>query len=97
MKHRVALAPICLLAGLSVQAQKRETEIFRNAHQLYDSGRLADAEKGFAEIVRDHPDNIAAQMFLGQTLFKEEKYAAAVAPYERVRAVEKDGVKLSPT
>jgi predicted Zn-dependent protease len=97
MKHRVALAPICLLAGLSGQAQKPEAEIFRNAQQLYQSGRLADAEKGFTEIAREHPNNIAAQMYLGQTLFREERYAAAIDPYEKVRVLEKSGVKLSLT
>ena len=68
-----------------------------DAQRLYESGKLADAEKGFAEVTRTHPENIAAQMYLGQTLFKEEKFAAAVATYEKVRELEKGGLKLSLT
>jgi predicted Zn-dependent protease len=36
-------------------------------------------------------------MYLGQTLFKEEKFAAAIVPYEKVRALEKAGTKLTLT
>ena len=95
MKLHVIVATACLLAGLSAQAQKPEVEMLRDAQRLYDSGRFADAEKSFAEITREHPDNIAAQMRLGQTLFKEEKFAAAVVPYEKVRSLEKSGTKLT--
>ena len=54
-------------------------------------------QKSFTEIMRDHPTNIASLMYLGQTLFKEEKFAAAIIPYEKVRALEKTGTKLSLT
>ncbi len=36
-------------------------------------------------------------MFLGQTLFNEQKYAAAIVPYEKVQSLEKGGVKLTLT
>jgi predicted Zn-dependent protease len=36
-------------------------------------------------------------MHLGQTLFKEEKFTAAIVPYEKVRALEKAGTKLTVT
>jgi predicted Zn-dependent protease len=94
-----ALAKVLLFAFLSclARAQKPEADMLRDAQRLYDSGKFADAEKGFAEITREHPDNIAAQMYLGQTLFKEEKFAAAVVPYEKVRSLEKSGTKLTLT
>ncbi len=85
------------LAGTLALAQGSETEAFKNAEGLYNSGKLPEAEKSFAGIVRDHPDNIAAQMYLGQTLFREEKFAAAIVPYEKVRALEKSGTKLTLT
>jgi cytochrome c-type biogenesis protein CcmH/NrfG len=79
-----AMMVVILLSGFPVQGQNSEAELFQNA-QLYASGKLLDAEKSFAEITRDHPANVAAQMYLGQTLFREEKFAEAIAPYEKVR------------
>jgi predicted Zn-dependent protease len=89
MKFRaIIVSTVWLLAGLSVQAQQAETEMLRDAKQLYDSGRMVDAEKSFAKITREHPANVAAQMYLGQTLFKEEKFAEAIRPYELARTLE---------
>jgi tetratricopeptide (TPR) repeat protein len=36
-------------------------------------------------------------MYLGQTLFKEEKFTAAVVPYEKARDLQKKGLKLTLT
>jgi predicted Zn-dependent protease len=71
--------------------------MFQDAQRLYESGKLLEAEKIFTEITRDHPTNVAALMYLGQTLFKEEKFAAAIIPYEKVSVFEKTGTKLSLT
>jgi tetratricopeptide (TPR) repeat protein len=38
---------------------------------------------------------VYAQVYLGQTLFKEEKYAEAVGPYEKARELEKRDTPLS--
>jgi predicted Zn-dependent protease len=92
-----AIMAVMLLGGLSVYAQRPEAGALRDAQRLYESGKLAEAEKGFAEITRQHPDNIVAQMYFGQTLFKEEKFAAAVVPYEKVRSLEQSGTKLTLT
>ncbi len=92
----LALIAIFFLA-LNTSAQQNEAPAFQAAHQAYDSGRLVDAEKGFAAIVKADPKDIPAQMFLGQTLFREEKYAAAIVPYEKVRSLEQSGTKLSLT
>jgi predicted Zn-dependent protease len=88
---------VMLLGGICAHAQKPEAEMLRDAQRLYENGKFADAEISFITITRQHPDNIAAQMYLGQTLFKEEKFAAAVVPYEKVRALEKSGTKLTLT
>lgn len=93
----LAIVAVMLLSGIPAHAQKSEAEMFQNAQRLYASGKLPEAEKSFTEITRNNPSNVAAQMYLGQTLFKEEKYAAAIAPYERVRTLEKNGAKLSLT
>jgi predicted Zn-dependent protease len=88
---------LLLQVGMLASAQSPETDTVKNAERLYNSGKWPEAERSFASIVREHPDNIAAQMYLGQTLFHEEKYAAAIAPYEKVRSFEKSGVKLTTT
>jgi predicted Zn-dependent protease len=85
------------LAGTLASAQGPETDAVKNAQLLYNSGKWQEAEKSLVRIVRDYPDNIAAQMYLGQTLFREEKFAAAIVPYEKVRALEKSGAKLTLT
>ena len=92
-----AMVAIMLLGGISAHAQKTDAEMFQDAQRLYATGKLPEAEKSFTEITRDHPANVAAQMYLGQTLFKEEKFAAAIVPYEKVRALEKAGTKLTLT
>jgi predicted Zn-dependent protease len=92
-----AMMVVILLSGFPAQGQNSDAELFQNAQHLYASGKLLDAEKSFAEITRNHPANVAAQMYLGQTLFREEKFAEAIAPYEKVRSLEKGGAELSPT
>lgn len=86
---------LMVLTGITASAQSSETDAVQESVRLYNSGKWAESERGFASIVREHPDNIAAQMYLGQTLFHEEKYAAAVVPYEKVRSLEKSGMKLT--
>jgi tetratricopeptide (TPR) repeat protein len=98
-RAKVVLATVIaiVLSGILAHGQQPESERFQDAQRFYNSGKLTEAEKGFAEIVRDHPANIDAQMHLGQTLFREEKFAESIAPYEKVRSLEKGGAKLSLT
>jgi predicted Zn-dependent protease len=93
----VTLVAVFSLGTICLHAQRSQADSIQKATQLYQSGRLAEAERSFREIVRRDPTNIAAQMHLGQTLFKEEKFAEAIAPYEKVRALEKEGTKLTLT
>jgi predicted Zn-dependent protease len=95
MSLRAASLVVALTVGTVAQAQKPEAEALRDAQQLYESGKLAAAESEFTEIAHAYPNNVTAEMYLGQTLFREEKYAAAIAPYEKVRSLEKSGVKLT--
>jgi predicted Zn-dependent protease len=95
MALKAASLIVALAVGMTAYAQKPEAEALRDAQRLYEGGKYAAAESAFAEIAQAHPDNVTAEMYLGQTLFREEKYAAAVAPYEKVRALEKSGVKLT--
>src|ERR1700676_5763137 len=65
------------------------------ALQEFREGKYHDAERDFREITEADPSNIFGQVYLGQTLFKEEKYPAAAGPYEKARALEKNGGSLS--
>lgn len=86
-----------LLSGAIAHAQGPRMDAFQNAKRLYQAGRLSEAEKSFREITQYDPANVAAQMYLGQTLFREEKFSDAIGPYETVRALEKAGSKLTLT
>ena len=46
---RKAMVSIMLLGGISVHAQQLDANVFRDARRLFDSGKLVDAEKSFAQ------------------------------------------------
>jgi len=91
----LAVTALLVIGSTLVCAQGAETDAFQNARHLYETGQLAEAERGFRDLVGHDPSNVAAQMYLGQTLFREEKFSDAVAPYEKVRDLEKTGAKLT--
>lgn len=53
------------------------------------------AERDFREIVRREPSNVLAQIYLGQTLFRQEHYADAAVFLQKARDLEKSGKELS--
>jgi predicted Zn-dependent protease len=65
------------------------------ALQEFRAEKYIEAERDFREIVKANPASPYAQFYLGQTLFKKEKYADAVGPFEKARALEKSGKVLS--
>jgi tetratricopeptide (TPR) repeat protein len=90
----------CLLAlciGTPCLAQGRESDdkLIEQAQHEYTTGKFAEAERDLLEITKRDPSNIYAQVYLGQALFRQEKYAEAVVPYEKARALETNGSKLS--
>jgi predicted Zn-dependent protease len=91
-------ASLVLFSGNLCFAQSPQTEdkLVVQARQEYLGGKFAEAQRDFRELVKRNPTDINAQAYLGHTLFRQEKYADAVAPYERARELEASGVKLSP-
>ena len=85
---------LLLVTGLYAQ-QPSTTTLPERALQEFREGKYIEAERDFREITKADPTNIYAQVYLGQTLFKEEKYSDAVGPYEAARALEKGGRVLS--
>jgi tetratricopeptide (TPR) repeat protein len=96
-KNALVIIVCILLSGAFAFAQMAETDAFQNAKHQYQAGHLAEAERGFRELVSHDPSNVAAHMYLGQTLFREQKFSDAIAPYEKVRDLEKAGAKLTLT
>jgi Tfp pilus assembly protein PilF len=70
------------------QDAKAKNELAERARHEFLDRNYAEAERDFRELTRADPSNILAHMFLGQSLFSQEKYAEAVGPYERVRELE---------
>jgi tetratricopeptide (TPR) repeat protein len=79
------------------QGQSGDVGSFHKAQQLFAEKKLPEAERAFAEIVRLHPENVSAEVYLGETLFEQQKFAEAIGPYEKVRSLEKSGIKLTLT
>jgi predicted Zn-dependent protease len=84
------------LAAVATHAQTASSApLSERALQEFREGKYGSAEHDFREITKSDPSNIYAQVYLGQTLFKEEKYTDAVDPFERARTLEKRGTVLS--
>jgi predicted Zn-dependent protease len=81
-----------LCAAQSSQANQKLAE---QAQREYVAGKFKDAERDFRELIKHEPANIFATMYLGHSLFRQEKYAEAVAPYEKARELERGGKKIS--
>jgi predicted Zn-dependent protease len=79
----------------SGQSNDRQDSIADRALQEYKLGQYAAAERDCREIVKQNPSNILAQIYLGQSLFKQQKFADAVGPFEKARELEAGGIKLN--
>jgi tetratricopeptide (TPR) repeat protein len=84
-------AELCSAQGL--QSKER---LMEQARQEYVMGKFADAERDLREVVKRDPSDVDAQAYLGHALFRQEKYADAVVPYEKAHNLEASGRKLSP-
>lgn len=83
------------MAGVVHGQTPSSTRLSERALQEFRDGKYREAERDFREITKADPANVYAQVYLGQTLFKQEKYAEAVGPYEKARALENGGKELS--
>jgi predicted Zn-dependent protease len=79
----------------SAQGSQSKEKLLEQARQEYVAGKFADAERDLRELVKRDPADIDAQAYLGHALFRQEKYADAVVPYEKARELEASGSKLS--
>lgn len=92
-----AACVLALCSGSPCLAQGHESDekLIEQARHEYAAGKFAEAEHDLREITKRDPSNIYAQVYLGQALFRQQKYADSVRPYEKVRDLEQGGNNLS--
>jgi predicted Zn-dependent protease len=86
---------VLLVAGAVHGQTPSSAPLSERALQEFRDGKYREAERDFREITKADPANLYAQVYLGQALFRQEKYTEAVDPYEKARALEKGGKELS--
>jgi tetratricopeptide (TPR) repeat protein len=91
----VAVLFIVSVTSTAAQLADSNEKLTEKARQEYAAGKFADAERDFRELTKRDPSNVEGQIYLGQTLFRQEKYADSVTPYEKARELEKTGTRLS--
>lgn len=84
------MAAIC-----AAQSNDQQNSVADRALQEYKAGQYAAAERDCREILKQNPSNILAQIYLGQSLYVQKKYAESVAPFEKARELEAGGMKLN--
>jgi predicted Zn-dependent protease len=97
-RHPISTACCCFLLGVGLclgQQSRPQATVFERARQAFLAGRYPDAERAFRELTKLAPSNILFQFYLGNSLFKQEKYAEAIQPYETTRKLDKSKNVLS--
>jgi tetratricopeptide (TPR) repeat protein len=65
-----------------------ERAFLDNALQLARSGRIAEAELAFGNVLRRNPDSVEAHSFLATRAFQQQRYREAAAGYEKCVALQ---------
>lgn len=100
MSQRLGLLlTFALLTGSSISfaqgANKPNQSLAQQAEREFTGGDFADAARDFNELAKREPSNIVAFMYWGHALYEQHKYAEAIVPYQKARALEKSGAKIS--
>lgn len=95
MLHAAAALFLASIAPCFAQSSESNEKLAEQARHEYAAGKFADAERDFRELTKRDPSNIECQVYLGQALFGQEKYADSVGPYEKARELERAGSKLT--
>ncbi len=90
------LSGVCTIcAPVSGQQSRDASEMMKKARQEFREGKYVDAERDFRQVVAVDPSDIYALIFLGQSLFNQQKYTDALSPYEQALALERKSKMLS--
>src|SRR5271166_808996 len=82
--------------GFGQDSHKRDG-VEERAAQEFRNNDWPAAERDFREIVNRDPSNIFAHMYLGQTLFRQERYAEAATYFQETRGLQKSSKQLNTT
>jgi Flp pilus assembly protein TadD len=74
-----------------------KTALIDRATKEFQAMNFGAAERDFRELTKVEPSNLFAHAYLGHALFRQEKFADAIVPYEKARELERAGMKLSET
>lgn len=83
------------IRNIRAQGSQSQDELSQRARQEFQDAKYTDAERDFREITRRVPSNLYAQFFLGESLFKQQKFADAVLPFEKALQLESGGEWLT--
>ena len=82
MKKRIILM-MMLLVVLGLQAQNVE-KLLRRGNRQYKKGDFVEAEVIYRKVLETLPNNADAQFNLGDALFQQENYQAAMEAFQKV-------------
>jgi tol-pal system protein YbgF len=64
-----------------------EEELYNRAKQSFDQGSIAQARRGFEELIQRYPNSANAdnaQFWIGETFFREKAYEKSILEYQKV-------------
>lgn len=73
------------------------SEVQDRAVKEFQRSDWTAAERDFREVVKRDPTNIFANMYLAQTLFRQEHYSEAATFFQKTRDLQKSGKQLNTT
>lgn len=90
---------VVILLGVATMGfgQNPSNDLGDRAVQEFRSNDWPAAERDFRELVKRDSSNIIVNMYLGQTLFRQEHYAEAATFFQKTRDLQKDGKQLNTT
>lgn len=97
MYPRLFAIGLILTPFLPAHGQDRPVDLAERAVQEFRSNNWSAAERDFREIVKRDPSDIEANIYLGQSLFRQQRYADAAVHFQKARDLEKSGKELNTT
>jgi tetratricopeptide (TPR) repeat protein len=99
----LAKTSVCVVVVLiSVTAliaadNKKLSEELEKGRQAYIDHNYAEAERHFRQAVQADPQSLPANMYLGHSLFYQQKFKEAVGPYGKARELNASTKQLDQT
>lgn len=72
-----------------------QNPLAERANREFLEGKYAEAERDFRDLSKVDSSSIHAQLYLGHSLFRQEKYSEAVGSYERAKSLQERQKRLT--